>query len=151
MDKNYDKPLDFILEELIKASEVENKGIRFVSEDQQISLKKQISNLLKKQFNLHDSEINILFYTLLIDDYVKSIDPPMITLEGIVFHNKGGYVEATSLKKNESNRLDAIQQDFKKYAYGLMLFTAIVAAGTIVSAWYFAIEIYEYYFNGHVK
>ena len=147
MDKNYDKPLDFILEELIKASEVENRGIRFVSQEQQITLKKQISDLLKKQFNLQESDINILFYTLLIDEHVKSIDPPTITLEGIVFHNKGGYVESTKRKTFETNRLDAIQQDFKKYAYGLMLFTAIVAAGTIVSAWYFAIEIYAFYFG----
>jgi hypothetical protein len=151
LEKNYDKALDFILEELIKASEVENKGIRFVSEEQQISLKNKIADLLKNKFNLQDWEINILYYTLLIDEHIKSIDSPTITLEGIVFHNKGGYVEATRLKTNESNRLDAIQQDFKKYAYGLMLFTAIVAAGTIVSAWFFAIEIYEYYFGVRVK
>ena len=47
----------------------------------------------------------------------------------------------------EAKRLETIQNDFKKYSFGLMIFTAIVALGTLISAWFFAIEIYKYYFS----
>jgi hypothetical protein len=47
----------------------------------------------------------------------------------------------------EAKRLETIQYDFKKYSFGLMIFTAVVALGTLISAWFFAIEIYKYYFS----
>jgi hypothetical protein len=49
------------------------------------------------------------------------------------------------MQNRESNRIETIQKDFKKYSLGLMVFTAIVAFGTLISAWYFAIEIIKYY------
>lgn len=145
MQKNYDKELDFILDELIKSYEVENKGISFHTDELHVSINEQITQKLKQTFGLQDWQISVLYYTLLIDEYVKSVDPLIISIHGMVFHNKGGYVERTANKLSETRRLDTIQNDFRKYAYGLMIFTAIVALGTVISAWFFAIEIYRYY------
>ncbi len=147
MEKNYNRELDFILEQLINDYVVQNKGLRFSPEETTISIKDHITKKLKDQFMLEEWEINILYYTLLIDEHLKTLDPLTISIQGLIFHNNGGYTESASKKEKENIRLDAIQQDFRKYAYGLMLFTAIVAAGTIVSAWFFGIEIYRYYFE----
>ena len=148
MQKNYNRELDFILEQLINDYVIQNKGLRFSPEEQTISIKEDITQKLKDQFMLEEWEINILYYTLLIDEHLKTLEPLTISIQGLVFHNNGGYTESALQKAKEAIKLEAIQQDLKKSSYGLMLFTAIVAAGTIVSAWYFAIEIYRYYFGG---
>jgi len=147
MEKNYNAELDFILEELIKEYENMNKGVQFYAEEESLSIYEKITELVANKFGLKDWEINVLYYTLLLDKYIKSIDPLTISLEGLVFRNNGGYVQRVITQTKETERLEAIQNDFKKYAFGLMIFTAIVAVGTLISAWFFAIEIYRYYVN----
>jgi len=145
MEKNYNTELDFILEELIDEYENVYKGVSFYADETFTTTKEKITILVIDKFKLKEWEINLLFYTLLLDKYLKTIDPLTISLEGLVFRNNGGYTRKAELQNRESKRLETIQQDFKKYSFGLMLFTAIVALGTLVSAWYFAIEIIKYY------
>jgi hypothetical protein len=145
MEKNYNAELDFILEELIKEYENINKGVRFYAEEELLSTNEKINLSVSEKFGLKDWEINVLYYTLLLDKYIKSIDPLTISLEGLVFRNNGGYVQRLITQTKEAERLEEIQNDFRKYSFGLMIFTAIVAVGTLISAWYFAIEIYRYY------
>ena len=145
MEKNYNAELDFILEQLIYEYENVYKGVSFYSDESFTSTKEKITILVVDKFKLKEWEINLLFYTLLLDKYLKSIDPLTISLEGLVFRNNGGYEKKVEMQNREVNRLETIQKDFKKYSLGLMVFTAIVAFGTLISAWYFAIEIIKYY------
>lgn len=147
MEKNYNAEMDFILEALIREYENMNKGVQFFAEEEMLSTNEKITNLVTEKFGLKDWEINLLYYTLLLDKYIKSIDPLTISLEGLVFRNNGGYVQRSISQTKEASRIEAIQNDFRKYSFGLMIFTAIVAVGTLISAWYFAIEIYRYYMN----
>ena len=68
---------------------------------------------------------------------------PSISLEGIVFEGNGGYAEKSVHEKLESARIKKIESDLKKYSYGLMVFTGVVAIGTLISAIYFFIEIWK--------
>jgi len=145
MEKNYNAELDFILEQLIYEYENVYKGVSFYSDESFTSTKEKITILVVDKFKLKEWEINLLFYTLLLDKCLKTIDPLTISLEGLVFRNNGGYVKKVEMQNRESNRIETIQKDFKKYSLGLMVFTAIVAFGTLISAWYFAIEIIKYY------
>ena len=147
MEKNYDVEMDFILQELVKEYEQINKGVSFFTEDMPVSIRDKISQKVIEKFSLKEWELNLLYYTLLIDEYLKSIDPLIISLEGLVFINNGGYVVKKASIQKESLRLEAIQNDLNKYSYGLMLFTAIAAFGTLVAAWHFAIEVYKFYFE----
>ena len=147
MDRNYDEELDYILEELIIEYENMYKGVNFYSEDNIVTTKEKITEKVMMKFLLKEWEINILFYKLFIDEYLKSVEPLTISLEGLVFRNNGGYVQKKKSSLLEINRLETIQNDFKKYSFGLLRFTAIVALGTLISAWFFAIEIYKYYFS----
>ncbi len=147
MEKNYDAVLDFILENLIIEYENHYKGLNFYSEEVPTSVKENITKLVTKKFNIKEWEINILLYTLLIDKYIKSVDPLTISLEGLIFRNNGGYIQKELREKSEATKIERIQNDFRKYSFGLMMFTAIVAFGTLISAWFFAIEIYRYYFE----
>ena len=145
MEKNYNAELDFILEQLIYEYENVYKGVSFYADESFTSTKEKITILVVDKFKLKEWEINLLFYTLLLDKYLKTIDPLTISLEGLVFRNNGGYVKKVEMQNREINRLETIQKDLKKYSLGLMVFTAIVAFGTLVSAWYFAIEVIKYY------
>jgi len=62
-------------------------------------------------------------------------------LEGIVFEGNGGYAEKSVQVKLENARIKKIESDLKKYSFGLMVFTGVVAIGTLISAIYFIIEI----------
>jgi hypothetical protein len=145
MEKNYNSELDFILEQLVYEYENVYKGVNFYSDESFTTTKEKITILVVDKFKLKEWEINLLYYTLLLDKNLKTIDPLTISLEGLVFRNNGGYVKKTAMQNLETLRLENIQRDFKKYSFGLMLFTAIVAFGTLISAWYFAIEIIKYY------
>jgi hypothetical protein len=48
-------------------------------------------------------------------------------------------------EKLESARIKKIESDLKKYSYGLMVFTGVVAIGTLISAIYFGIEIWKHF------
>ena len=100
-----------------------------------------------EKFGIKEWELNVMFYTLLVDKYLKSVDPLIISLEGLVFVNNGGYVQKQLNIRKEEEKLATIQKNLNRYSYGLMIFTAIVAFGTLISAWYFAIEVYRYYFE----
>jgi hypothetical protein len=145
MAKNYNTELDYILEVLIHEYENHYKGLTFYTEEISYSTKDKVSIEVSDKFGLKEWEINILYYTLLIDNHLKSIDPLTISLNGLVFRNNGGYTEQLVKKEAEKIRIQKIEQDLKKYQFFLMVFTAFVALGTLISAWYFAIEIWIYY------
>jgi len=149
MEKNYNAELDYILEQLIHEYENVYKGVSFYADESFTNTKDKIANLVLEKFNLKEWEINLLFYTMLLDKYLKSIDPLTISLEGLVFINNGGYTRKAELQNIEKIRLDSIQKELRKSSFGLMVFTAIVALGTLISAWYFAIEIYKFYQGVH--
>jgi len=149
MEKNYNKELDYILEELVSEYENLYKGLKFYTDEASASTKDIVQQKIKEHFDLKDWEANMLFYTLLLDKNLKSIDPLVISMEGLVFRNNGGYMEKFIKENNEKQRIQRIEDDFKKYSFFLMVFTAIVALGTVVSAWFFGIEIWKFYTSWH--
>jgi len=145
MAKNYNKELDYILEELIHEYENHYKGLTFYTEELSHSTKEKISIEVSEKFNLEEWEINILYSTLLIDNHIKTIDPLTISLNGLIFRNNGGYLEQDIKKEKEKTKIEKIDNEFRKYQFLLMVFTAFVALGTLISAWFFGIEIWKYY------
>jgi hypothetical protein len=145
MGKNYTIELDFILESLIKEYENINEGVHFYEGEAPQTIKEKITEMVIAKFGLKEWEINVLFHHLLIDKNIISIEPLTISLGGIVFKGKGGYSEKNSQEELEGIRIKTIESDLKKYSYGLMVFTGVVAIGTLVSALYFALEIFRYF------
>lgn len=146
MEKNYNTELDFILEELIVVYENQFRGIRFYAEDTHKTTKEEISQKVTDKFGLKDWEINMLYQNLLIDSNIKSIEPLSISLSGLVFRNNGGYTQRDLRLNSESLRIQTVENDLRKSSYGLMIFTGLLAFGTLISAWYFAIEIWQFYY-----
>ena len=145
MDKNYNEEMDYILEQLIVEYENLYKGVTFYTDDVSMTTKDIITDKVERKFKLKEWEINVLYYTLLIDKHVKSVDPLTISLEGLVFRNNGGYTEKKVQEEKEKLRILNMENDFNRYSFLLMIFTAIVALGTMISAWYFIIEIWKHY------
>lgn len=145
MNNNYNTELDFILEELIKAYENQFKGIKFYQEESQQKLSDEISQKLKIKFGLKDWEIDLLYHNLLTDKYIKSIELLTISLDGLIFRNNGGYTEKTAKLNSENSRIRQLEESTKKNAFGLVVFTALLAIGTLISAWYFGIEVWKFY------
>lgn len=147
MQKNYNKELDFILELLVKEYEEIYNKLSFYSDENSDTTKQNVFDKVKEVFGLKDWEINILIYSLFLDKYVKSIEPLVISIEGLVFRNNGGYTEKSIMLNRESNRIQNVENDFRKYSFYLMIFTAILAIANLIAAWYFTIEIYAFYKN----
>lgn len=145
MEKKYYKELDFILEELTLIYENEFKGIKFYTEDIHHTTKDELTKKLHAKFGLKDWEINLLYQNLLIDKYIKSIEPLSISFEGLIFRNKGGYTQQFTSLNSENLRIQNLEKDLNNSTHWLMIFTALLAFGTAISAWYFGIEIWKYY------
>ncbi len=145
MQKDYNHALDFILEQLIKEYEGVNEGVNFYSGDAPQTMKEKVNLKVAEQFNLKEWEINVLYHHLLIDKHIISIEPLNISFEGLVFRENGGYTEKDKAEKSEMLRIKSVENELRRYSMGLMIFTGIVAIGTIISALYFAIEIYKFY------
>ena len=141
MNKDYTKELDFILYSLISEYENINEGVKFYQEEAPKTTKEMVTEMVIAKYGLKEWEINVLFHHLLIDKFIISIEPLTISLEGIVFEGNGGYAEKNTQEKLESSRVKKIESDLKKYSFGLMVFTGVVAVGTLISAIYFIIEI----------
>jgi hypothetical protein len=145
MERDYNTELDYILEELIREYQILYQSVGFFEGEAPMTIKEKITQKITEKFHLKEWEINILLHHLLIDKYIISIDPLHISLEGIVFRSKGGYTKNSVSQQLENLRLKTIENDLKRYSFGLMIFTAILALGTLVSAWYFGIEIWRFY------
>lgn len=145
MEKNYNAELDFVLEELIVAYEDQFRGIKFYADEVPKTTKEIISQKAIDKFGLKDWEINLLYQSLLIDNNIKSIEPLPISLGGLVFRNNGGYTQKAIRLNSENLRIQTLENDMRKSSYGLMIFTGLLAFGTLISAWYFAIEIWRFY------
>ena len=145
MAKNYTEELDFILDSLINEYENINEGVKFYEGEAPKTTKEKVTEMVVGKYNLKEWEINVLFHRLLIDKQIISIEPLTISLDGIVFKGKGGYTEKSKLDDLENIRIKMIESDLKKYSYGLMIFTGVVAIGTIISAIYFALEIWRHF------
>jgi len=147
MENNYDTELDFVLEELIVDYENQFKGIKFYSDEYRKKLNDEIGEKLKVKFGLKDWEIDLLYHNLFMDKYIKSVDSLSISLDGLVFRNNGGYTERSIRRNSENLRIQKLEKSTQKNALGLVIFTALLAIGTLISAWYFAIEIWRYYYS----
>lgn len=147
MQKNYNKELDFILELLVKEFEDIYNKLNFYSDENSSPTKQIVYDQVKEVFGLKDWEINILIYSLFLDKYVKSIDPLVISIEGLVLRNNGGYAEKSIMINRESNRIQKVENDSRKYTFYLMVFTAILAIANLIAAWFFSIEIWSFYNN----
>ena len=147
MENNYDTELDFVLEELIVDYENQFKGIKFYSDEYRKKLNDEIGEKLKVKFGLKDWEIDLLYHNLFMDKYIKSVDSLSISLDGLVFRNNGGYTGRSIRRNSENLRIQKLEKSTQKNALGLVIFTALLAIGTLISAWYFAIEIWRYYYS----
>lgn len=145
MQLKYTDELDYILNALITEYENSFDKVTFYTDDEQKTIKDKISQQVEEKFKLKEWEINVLYYTLLIDNNLKTIDPLNISLAGIVFINKGGYLNKKNQDTKEKNRIEKVETDLTRYTFLLMVFTAIVSLGTVISAWYFLLEIIDYY------
>ncbi len=150
MENNYDTELDFVLEELIVDYENQFKGIKFYSDEYRKKMSDEIGEKLKIRFGLKDWEIDLLYHNLFMDKYIKSVDSLSISLDGIVFRNNGGYTERRIQRNTENLRIQKLEKSTQKNALGLVIFTALLAIGTLISAWYFGIEIWRYYHSTSV-
>lgn len=142
---DYNIQLDYILDELVIDYENRFKGVKFYSEEVPTSTREEITHMVKIKFDLKDWEINVLYHQLLVDNYIKSIEPLSIALDGLIFKKNGGYMQKTIQLEAENKRIKNLENDLNKYSLGLMIFTGVVALGTLISAWFFAIEIWKYY------
>lgn len=150
MENNYDTELDFVLEELIVDYENQFKGIKFYSDEYRKKLSDEIGEKLKIKYGLKDWEIDLLYHNLFMDKYIKSVDSLSISLDGLVFRNNGGYTERRIQRNTENLRIQKLEKSTQKNALGLVIFTALLAIGTLISAWYFVIEIWRYYHSTSV-
>lgn len=150
MENNYDTELDFVLEELIVDYENQFKGIKFYSDEYRKKLSDEIGEKLKIKYGLKDWEIDLLYHNLFMDKYIKSVDSLSISLDGLVFRNNGGYTERRIQHNAENLRIQKLEKSTQKNALGLVIFTALLAIGTLISAWYFGIEIWRYYHSTSV-
>ena len=91
--KDFNTELDYILEELVIAYENQFKGIHFYAEESHKTVKEEITQKLKNQFDIKDWETDLLYHNLLLDKYITSFEPLSISLDGLVFINNGGYVQ----------------------------------------------------------
>ena len=151
MEKNYNTELDFILGELVKSYENQFKGIHFYSEDSVKSVKDQISEILMEKFGLKDWVIDLLYHNLLRDKYIMSIETLTITMEGLLFKNNGAYTQKIINQNSELLRIQKLEKSTKKNEEALVLFTALLAFGNLISAWFFVIEIWKFYSNSAIK
>jgi hypothetical protein len=145
MKKDYNTELDYILEELIKVYEYANEGVKFYSGQTPKTTKEEITQKAMVKFGLKEWELNVLLHHLLIDKYIISVEPLYISLDGLIFSLEGGYVLRKTNQDAENIRVQKIEDDVRKNSYGLMVFTAILAFGTLISAYYFVLEIWKYY------
>ena len=145
MTKDYIKELDFILLSLINEYAHAKEGVKFYQEEAPKTTKETVIELVIEKFGLKEWEINVLFHHLLMDKYIISVEPLIISLEGIVFEGGGGYTERNKRDESENIRIKKIEGDLRKYSYGLTVFTGVVAIGTLISGLYFALEIWRYF------
>ena len=68
MEKNYNKELDFVLEELITEYKKQFKGIKFYADETPKIVNEEVSKMTEEKFNLKDWEVNLLYHQLLIVD-----------------------------------------------------------------------------------
>lgn len=144
-EKKYNEALDSILEQLILEYEHINEGVNFYTGSAPQPIREKISKKIAEQFQLKEWEISVLFHHLLIDQYIISIDPLSISFDGLVFWGKGGYTGKHRLGIAEQTRINKMEDEIHIYSKGLMIFTGLVAVGTIISAIYFAIEIWRFF------
>jgi len=145
MIKNYNLELDFILDQLVLNYENQFLGIKFYSEESITTMKERISEMLKEKFGLKDWETDLLYHNLLTDKYIKSTESLTITIDGLIFRNNGGYIQKSINQNLEIERIKTLEKNTKQNGDALVLFTALLALGTLVSAWDFAIEIWKFY------
>ena len=146
MEKNFNKELDFVLEELITEYEKQFKGIKFYTDETPKIVNEEVSKKTEDKFKLKDWEVSLLYHQLLVDQNIVSIEPLVISLGGLLFKNNGGYTQRDIRLNSEKKRIKNLEDEMNRNSFLLMVFTALLAIGTIVSAWYFGIEICKYYF-----
>jgi hypothetical protein len=147
--KNFNTELDFALEELVIAYENQFKGVKFYSEESHQTIRDEITEKLSRKFDLKEWETDLLYHNLLIDKYIRGIEPLTISLDGLVFINNGGYTQKDIRLNSENLRIRDLENSAKKNSHRLVVFTALLAFGTLIPAWYFAIEIWKYYHSYH--
>jgi len=145
IEKKYTEALDAILEALILEYEHIQEGVNFYSGNAPQPIRDKITEKITQQFKMKDWEVGILLHHLLIDKYIISIDPLSISFDGLVFRGKGGYAEKSRQEIMEQERINIVENEIRISSKGLMIFTGLVAIGTIVSGIYFAIEIWRFF------
>ena len=145
VEKKYTEALDAILEVLILEYEHIHEGVNFYSGTAPQSIRDKISQKITQQYHLKEWEVGILLHHLLIDKYIISIDPLSISFDGLVFRGKGGYAEKARLEIVEQERINNMENEIRISSKGLMIFTGLVAIGTLISGIYFAIEIWRFF------
>jgi len=124
MKKDYDIELDFIIDELVIA--YENYFKQFIDHlaPSHETTKGVITQKLKDKFDLKDWEIQLLFENLLSNGHISGIDPLIISYQGLILINNGGYIQQKKDKLSEKRRI--IRND-RLLANG----TVVLAIGTI--------------------
>jgi hypothetical protein len=142
----YSNQLDFILEELMEDYENRFKGVKFYSDEIPTSTKEEITKKVIDKFEIKEWEINVLYHHLLVDNYLKSVDPLIISLNGLIFKRNGGYKQKDIQTEAENVRIKTLENDLRNSSKGLTTFTGIVALGTLISALFFLLEIWKFFF-----
>ena len=69
-----------------------------------------------------------------------------INFNGRIFKEQGSYVQKRNEAVAENIRLEAAERSAKANRIATFWLTLVVAAGTLVAAWYYSIEIWKYYY-----
>lgn len=121
----------------------------------------EITNDLNPILNAEQADIYLILNKLIKDEYIKdewvdvreknlplgiekSVLHYLITFEGKIFLDyPGGYVKQAEEQNAESIRLEKIESDQKASRNQMNVLTAIIAAGTLIAAIYYGVEIYK--------
>lgn len=102
----------------------------------------------KEKSGVEFGEINSILIKLQKDGYVHIQETAigdffMITFEGRVFNEQGGYVEM----QQEKNRISLLEAAQRAANVRMVLLTRIVAIGTSVAALYYLLEMVKYFWH----
>ena len=115
MEKNYNKELDFVLEELISEYEKQFKGIKFYADEAPKIVNEEVRKKTEGTFNLKDWEVNLLYHQLLVDQNIVSIEPLVISLGGLLFKHNGGYTQRDLDVNSEKLRIKNPQTAIRNF------------------------------------
>lgn len=108
---------------------------------------KELENYMVKIRGIFIHNIKIILQKLFKDNFIEVYqDCFIISFEGKMFIEDGGYEKQLINETNRNNRIENLEKNQIIYQRILIWLTALVALGTIVTGIYYGIEIYKHFY-----